>query len=359
MTLRFDHATLAQRVLFGAGEAAENTITAVESLAAARVLLIADAFSAALADRIAASLNVVARIDDVVQHVPVERADTATATATDAAADAVVTIGGGSATGLGKIVALRTGIPLIAVPTTFAGSEATNVWGLTENHRKTTGSDPRVLPRVIVYDAELSAGLSAAQAVASGLNAVAHAVDGFWAPRADPINRALGTEGLRALVSGLRVVAEKPGELAAREEMLYGAYLAAVAFASAGSGMHHKICHVLGGTYNLPHAETHAVVLPYVAAFNLPAAPDAAARIVGVFGTTPADAALLQFRNDLGAPRSLGEIGFREHDIAEAADIALAAVPPSNPRPVSSEDLVDLLRRAWAGDPLPSSKEES
>lgn len=191
----------------------------------------------------------------------------------------VVAIGGGSATGLAKIIARDTGLPVVAVPTTFSGSEATDIWGMTEDERKTTGTDPRVLPRVVVYDATLTQGLPTDLAVHSGLNALAHAVDSLWAPRADPINRAMAGEGMRALVPGLRGLRADTEVVRAHEQVLYGTYLSGVALASAGAGMHHKICHVLGGTFNLPHAPTHAVVLPYVAAYNAEADPDSAARI--------------------------------------------------------------------------------
>ena len=238
------------------------------------------------------------------------------------------------------------------MPTTFAGSEATNVWGQTEGHRKVTGVDDRVLPRAIVYDASLSSSLPGHLAAASGMNALAHAVDGFWAPRADPINRALGTEAVRALVPGLRGLAEDPADLSAREQTLYGAYLAAVAFASAGSGMHHKICHVLGGAYNLSHAEMHAIVLPYVTAFNAPAAPDAAARVSDALGGAPAGLGLYRLRQTLGIPSSLAELGLEEADIPEAARLCAAAIPDSNPRPVSERDVETLIRAAWAGEEI-------
>jgi hypothetical protein len=154
------------------------------------------------------------------------------------------------------------------VPTTYAGSEATNVWGLTGPAGKRTGSDDRVLPETVVYDPDLVASLPPELAAASGLNAVAHCVDALWGPHCDPIDEALAGEGLRALNDGLRA------GIPARIQ--YGCYLAAVAFASAGSGLHHRICHVLGGRFGLPHAATHAIVLPYVVAYNAVAAPDAA-----------------------------------------------------------------------------------
>lgn len=358
MGIAFDHTTLSQRVLFGTGAAADNALEALEALAASRVMLIAGGHADGVADAIASRIHVVARIADIVQHVPIERADAAAELAESAGADAIVSIGGGSATGLAKIVALRTGMPIVAVPTTFAGSEATDVWGLTESDRKRTGSDPRVLPRAVVYDASLSAGLPGEMAVSSGLNAVAHAVDAFWAPRADPINRALGTESIRALVPGLRRLAADADDIDGREQTLYGAYLAAVAFASAGSGMHHKICHTLGGAYGLPHAQMHAVVLPYVAAFNAEDAPGAMERIAGAIGAPEAASGLFALREELGAPASLAAVGLSSSDIPEAARLILPSIPTSNPRPVTVEDLEELLEAAWEGAPITEPRSE-
>ncbi len=352
MGLSFDHRTLGQRVLFGTDAAADNVAAAVGDLGARRVLLIADAASHGVVDRILGRVPVAARIDEVVQHVPVEKGESAVRLAQESDADLVLTVGGGSATGLGKFVARDTALPLVAVPTTFAGSEATDVWGQTEGGRKVTGTDPRVLPRAVVYDASLSRSLPVGLATASGMNALAHAIDGFWAPRADPINRALGTEGIRVLVPGLRRLVADPDDLEAREQTLYGAYLAAVAFASAGSGMHHKICHTLGGAYNLSHAEMHAIVLPYVTAFVAPAAPDAADRVSQALGGAAAGPGLLALRAELGVPAGLRDLGMREDDIVEAAELALPAIPASTPRPVDLDDLTSLLRAAWAGAPL-------
>lgn len=352
MSLTFDHTTLGQRVMFGTGRARAHLTQAVQQLDARRVLLIHDTSITAIADEASAGLSITVRIGEVTQHVPVEAVEEATASAVVAGVDSIVTIGGGSATGLAKAIAVRLRLPIIAVPTTFAGSEATDVWGITESGRKTTGSDPVVLPSVIVYDPSLSSTLPSELALASGLNAVAHAVDGFWAPRADPINRALGAEGLRALVGGLRGILEQPDDFGAREQALYGAYLAAVAFASAGSGLHHKICHALGGTYGLPHAQMHAVLLPYVVAFNESAAPDATERITAVVGGSDAATALAAFAAELGAPPSLGEIGFRKADIPEAAAMILPIAPPTNPRPVTETALESILFAAWGGVPV-------
>jgi maleylacetate reductase len=347
--MRFVHDTLPQRVCFGSGRAAASLGGAVGGLGASRVMLIASSREMPLASEVARDVPVALRYDDVVMHVPVEVARRARAAAAEHSIDALVSVGGGSTTGLAKAVALTTGLPVVAVPTTYAGSEATAVWGLTEGAKKTTGTDPRVLPKVIVYDAELTLSLPVGLSVASGLNALAHCVDSMWAPNADPVNAALAAEGIRALAAGLPRITADPAGLDGRENALYAAYLSAAAFASAGSGLHHKICHVLGGRYNLPHAQTHATVLPYVLAFNGPAAPEAEARIAAAFGTDRALAGLDALRRELDAPRALADYGFKEDLIDEAADAILPSVPASNPRPVTAEDLRVLLRAAWSG----------
>jgi alcohol dehydrogenase class IV len=347
--VRFDHDTLPQRVRFASGAAADSLAAEVESLGASRVMLIAAEGERELAERIAAGLPVAYRHHEVVMHVPVEVAERARAQADRHRVDALVCVGGGSTTGLAKAVALTTGRPIVAVPTTYAGSEATNVWGLTENGRKTTGVDDRVLPRTVVYDASLTLTLPVELSVASGLNALAHCVDSMWAPRADPIDRALAAEGIRALRIGLPLVHDDPTGLAGREQTLYGAYLSAVAFASAGSGLHHKICHVLGGMFDLPHAQTHAVVLPHVLAFNAPSAPHAQQRIAAAFDATTASEGLRRLRVRLAAPRALRDYGMPEGGIAAAATSVLAAAPANNPTPVTLDNITDLLRAAWEG----------
>jgi maleylacetate reductase len=347
--MRFDHDTLAQRVRFASGGAAANLAAEVAELGATRLMVIAAEDERELAERIAAGLPVAHWHHEVAMHVPVEVAARAREQAAAHDVDALVSVGGGSTTGLAKAVALTTGLPVVAVPTTYAGSEATNVWGLTENARKTTGTDPRVLPRTIVYDAALTLTLPVALSVASGLNALAHCVDSMWAPRTDPINQALAAEGIRALHIGLPAVVADPRDLDGREHALYGAHLAAVAFASAGSGLHHKVCHVLGGMFDLPHAQTHAVVLPHVLAFNAPAAPDAEQRIAAAFGASSATAGLAGLRARLDAPRALRDYGMTEAGIGPAAEAVVAAVPPGNPTPVTIPNITALLRAAWEG----------
>ncbi|MGW0082252.1 maleylacetate reductase [Streptomyces sp. NPDC003393] len=347
---RFDHDTLAQRVRFASGAAADNLAAEIAVLGASRVMVIASESGRELAHAVADGLPVVCRHHEVIRHVPVEVAERARAASATYAVDALVSVGGGSTTGLAKAVALASGLPVVAVPTTYAGSEATNVWGLTAGGRKTTGTDDRVLPRTIVYDASLTFSLPVDLSVASGLNALAHCVDSMWAPHADPINCALASEGIRALRTGLPLITEDPSGFQGREHALYGAYLSAAAFASAGSGLHHEICHVLGGMFDLPHAQTHAVVLPHVLAYNAAAAPDAGQRIAAAFDAPSATEGLNRLRTQLDAPRALRDYDMLEEGIDAAAAAVLKAVPAGNPRTVTLQDVTALLRAAWEGE---------
>ncbi|NMF31792.1 maleylacetate reductase [Corynebacterium ammoniagenes] len=350
MALSFDHITLGQRVKFGAGQAAQNLAEEVERLDARRIMMISSKSGVKNAEQIAAHIDVHTWHTDVVMHVPKETADKARQVAADNKIDLLVSVGGGSATGLAKAIALTSAIPLVAIPTTYSGSEATNVWGLTEGKRKSTGVDDKVLPKTVIYDSELMLSLPVEMSVASGLNALAHCVDSLWAPQSDPINAALAGEGIRALNTGLPKIAEDPRDITGRDEALYGAYLSAVAFASAGSGLHHKICHVLGGTFDLPHAQTHATVLPYVLAFNAPKAPDAEARMAAAFGAENALEGLQNLRKQVDAPQKLSDYGFASEGIPEAVEVILEKVPANNPRDVTAANMTALLTAALHGD---------
>jgi len=351
MSLTFEHTTLGQRVLFGAGQVAEHLAAEVARLGAERVMVISSASETSTAEEVTRRIAVTVHHRDVAPHVPVEKANAARSIAIEYGIDVLVSVGGGSTTGLAKAVAMVTGIPIITVPTTYSGSEATNVWGLTEQSRKTTGVDDKVLPTTVIYDANLTLSLPAELSAASGMNALAHCIDAMWGPRADPINRALASEGIRALAAGLPAVNADPRGLPGREQVLYGAYLAGVAFASAGSGLHHKICHVLGGAYDLPHAQTHAIVLPHVLAFNAPGAPDLENRIATAFGSDSAVTGLGALYAELHAPTALRDYGLTLNNIPEAVELILPVIPPSNPRPVTADDLSTLLRAAHDGNP--------
>jgi maleylacetate reductase len=348
-SVAFEHVTLGQRVLFGAGQAPHHLANEVARLAAKRVMVIADDASAHIAAVVACGIDVTVNYNDVAPHVPIGKAEKARTVALDNGIDLLVSIGGGSTTGLAKAIALTTRIPIVAVPTTYAGSEATNVWGITESARKTTGVDDNVLPITVIYDVDLTMSLPLGLSIGSGMNAMAHCIDSMWAPRANPLNTALAAEGIRVLAAGLSSVKSDAHNASGREQLLYGAYLAGVAFASAGSGMHHKICHVLGGAYDLPHAETHAVILPHVLAFNTASAAELDERIAAAFGSKSATSGLDALRMHLDAPAALKDYGFEEKDIPAAAGLILPVLPASNPRPVTKTDLEKLLCAAHAG----------
>lgn len=346
--MRFVHESLAQRVCFGRGEAVDLAVREVSRLGT-RVMLIAAEAEAALAHPFASALPIATVFDDVVMHVPWPVAERAREAAARCSADVIVSVGGGSTTGLAKAVALTNGVPIVSVPTTYAGSEATNVWGVTVHGRKQTGVDPRVLPRAIVYDAELSRGLPVDFSIASGLNALAHCVDSMWAPRANPISRAVALEGIRALRRGLPQIRVDPQDMDGRELMLLAAYLSATAFASAGSGLHHKLCHVLGGSCDLPHAETHAIMLPYVVALNARAGGQVMGDLAAAFGADTAQKGLARLRAELDAPTRLDVYGLRADQVPHVAREVMAVVPDTNPWPVDVADLEMIIEAARVG----------
>jgi maleylacetate reductase len=340
----FAYEQLPQRVVFGVDAARTALAPEIDRLGARRVLVIA---STRDAERIAALLapldgRVAGTFTAVREHVPLPTAEAARAAAKAADADLLLAIGGGSTVGAAKAVAMTARLPILAVPTTYAGSEITPIWGVTENGRKTTGVDPAVLPRVVVYDPALTATLPPDLAAASGFNALAHAVEAMWAPRRNPVSTAVAGEAVERLATGLR-----SGDPA---ELLCGAWLGSSAFAVAGSGLHHKLCHVLGGTFELPHARTHAVVLPHVLAFNAPGAPEAVGRVARALGVDDAVAGLRALADAHGIPRGLRELGLPESAIAEAAALTAPAVPADNPVPVTDASMLALVRAAWSGD---------
>jgi alcohol dehydrogenase class IV len=252
---------------------------------------------------------------------------------------------------LAKAIALETGVPILAIPTTYAGSEMTPIWGITANGRKTTGSDPRVLPRTVVYDPELVLSLPPRVGAASGMNAMAHCVEALYAHDGNPIVSLMAEEGIRALAAALPRLKERAEDPAARADALYGAWLSGTVLAGTSMALHHKLCHVLGGSFDLPHAETHAVVLPYALAFNAPAVPEAVARIARAIGIADvADAAgrLHDIAGASGAPVSLAALGMPEAGIDKAAELAVAD-PYWNPRPFDRAAIRALLDDAWHG----------
>jgi len=281
-------------------------------------------------------------------HTPVSVTEDATALAAKHEIDGVVAVGGGSAIGLAKAIALRTDAVQIVLPTTYSGSEMTDIIGQTSGGVKQTTRDPRVLPDVIVYDVELTSTLPAVISVASGANAMAHAIEGLYAENSNPLIARIAEEGIRALGSALPRLSHSLTDMPARSEALYGAWLCGTVLGATSMALHHKLCHVLGGTFDLPHAETHAVLLPHTIAYNAPAAPAAMARAARALGADNVPVRLFDLVRDGGAPVSLRELGLSGGALERATDLALLN-PYWNPRPLERDGIRALLDDAWHG----------
>ncbi len=337
------------RVIFGVG-ALDRLPDEVARLGAAKALVLCTPEQRVMARDVARRLgeNSVGIYDKATMHVPVEVARAAREHAAALGADVCIAVGGGSTIGLGKAIALEFGTPIIAVPTTYAGSEMTPIWGLTEAGVKKTGNDRRVLPRAVIYDPTLTLSLPPALSGVSGMNAIAHCVEALYAQSANPVISLMAEDGIRALADSLPRVVREPTNLAARTRAQYGAWLAGASLGAVGMAIHHKLCHALGGTLNLPHAETHTVVLPHAVAYNRYAAPDAMARIAAALGADDAAHGLFDLAVAVGAKTSLRDLGMRESDIDRVADLATAN-PYWNPRPVMRDGVRALLRDAFEG----------
>jgi alcohol dehydrogenase class IV len=345
----FTYVSLPSRVVFGAGAVAQLPAE-LEKLGARRALVLSTPGRAASVKAVAASLGArcAGIYDKAVMHVPVEVAEDARRAAKALDADCCVAVGGGSTIGLGKAIAASAGLPVLAVPTTYSGSEMTPIYGLTEGGLKRTQRDARVLPRTVIYDPELTLGLPPATSAASGMNAIAHCVEAMYAQDANPIVSLMAEEGIRALAASLPIVIKEPSNLDARSDALYGAWLAGVSLGAVGMALHHKLCHTLGGTWNLPHAETHAIVLPHAARYNRDAAPEAMARIARALGAKDAPTGLYDLEMKLGLKMKLADLGMKEADLERAAQLATQA-PYPNPAAVEYAQVLQLLRNAFAG----------
>ncbi|MER6069710.1 maleylacetate reductase [Streptomyces sp. NPDC001817] len=345
----FVHRGQITKVVFGSGTRSRIPEEA-DALGCRRVLILCTPGQAGQAAEVHDVLGTAAvgTFTEAAPHTPVEVTQNAVAYARTVGADSVLAIGGGSTIGLGKAIALRTGLPQLALPTTYAGSEMTPILGETEGRRKTTRRLPEVLPKTVVYDVDLTFTFPAAASVVSGINAMAHAVEALYAQDRDPLAFLMAGEALESLIRSLPVVAQRPDDREARADALHGAWLAGTCLGTVGMALHHKVCHVLGGTFGLPHAETHAVVLPHVVAYNAPAAPEAMARIAKTLSAVDAAGGLFDFAGRLGVPRALRDLGMPESGIEQAAEL-IVRDGYWNPRPVERTAVRALLARAWAG----------
>ena len=339
------------RVLFGRGTLSQLAEEAAR-LGMRRALVLSTANQSAQADLARRALGEAASgvFNGARMHTPVEVTEEALALAGRIAADGIVSIGGGSTTGLGKAIVRRAGLPHLAIPTTYAGSEMTSILGETSGGEKRTIRDPKVLPNTVIYDVDLTLGLPVRMSGASGLNAIAHAVEASYARDADPLVGLMAEEAVRALAIGLAGVRRSASDVEAREQALYGAWLCGSCLERTTMSLHHKVCHVLGGTFDLPHAETHAIVLPHALAYNAPAAPETIARLTRSLASEHPAKALFDLNQAFGNPSGLRELGM-PHDELDRVLGLLLQDPYWNPRPLERAGLKVLLADAWAGMP--------
>jgi alcohol dehydrogenase class IV len=342
----FIYTALPTRVVFGAGSV-KQLPAEVERLGAKRVLLLCTPGRAAMLSSAAQGLPVAGVFDKAVMHTPAALVEEARALAKSLKADCCVALGGGSTIGFGKAIALTSGLPIVAVPTTYSGSEMTTIWGVSEGGTKKTGRDPKVLPKAVIYDPELTLDLPPAVSAASGMNAMAHCVEALYAHDGNPIISLMAEEGIRALAAALPKIILNSKDLQSRSDALYGAWLAGCTISTTSVALHHKLCHVLGG-FGLPHAETHSIVLPHAVRYNADAAREAMRKLTAAMGVSDPAAGIYDLEKRLGLPLKLADIGMQEADLERAARIA-AEAPYPNPRKVEFEPVLRLLRDAFEG----------
>jgi alcohol dehydrogenase class IV len=345
----FSYTALPGKVVFGSGTLA-RVADEIRALGCSRALLLSTPQQMGQVEKLRAQLGdlAVGLFSDATMHTPVDVTERAMAMATETRADCVVALGGGSTTGLGKAIAVRTDLPQIVIPTTYAGSEATPILGETKDGLKTTQRNMKILPEVIIYDVDLTLTLPVGMTVTSGMNGIAHAAEGLYAQDANPIITMIAEDGVRAIARSLPAIVADPSDIEARGDALYGAWACGVTLGAVGMSLHHKLCHTLGGTFDLPHAETHTVVLPHAMAYNAPAAPEAMKRLARAIGAPNAPQGLWDMTKDLGGPVALKDLGMPEDGLDKVVELALSN-PYWNPRPLEREPMRAMLQNAWAG----------
>ncbi|MGW1786401.1 maleylacetate reductase and hydroxyquinol 1,2-dioxygenase domain-containing protein [Streptomyces sp. NPDC002143] len=346
----FSYTTHPGRIIFGTGTAGTVRQEA-ERLGCRRVLLVSSPGRHPGVEPVRAALGdlLVASFDGAAVHTPADITAKAMDVLTENRCDGVVAVGGGSATGLSKALAARTGLPQLVIPTTYAGSEVTPVLGETRDGVKTTRSGPEILPETVVYDVELTLGLPVPLSVTSGINALAHAVEALYSPDANPVIDSFALDAVARIAGGLRRVVAAPHDVDARADLLHSAWLAGTCLGAVGMGLHHKLCHTVGAALDLPHAETHTVMLPHAMAYNAAAAPEAMDRIAAALGAADAPAGVFDLIAELGGPTSLRDLGVAEGSLSALAEAAAARAYP-NPAPLSVPGIAALLAAAWRGD---------
>ena len=345
-----EHSTLRNRIVFGV-DTINELPGELARLPGKRALIISTLEQQNQAERVRGLLgdSAAAVFSGAAMHTPVEVTAIAMRIVEERQIDCLVSIGGGSTTGLSKAIAYRTGLPQIVIATTYAGSEMTPILGQTEDGVKTTLTDKKVRPDVVIYDVRLTLTLPPDMSGSSGINAIAHAVEALYAQNKNPATSSMAEEGIAKLAHALPIIVSDPQNIAARTDALAGASLCGQCLASVGMALHHKLCHTLGGSFDLPHAETHTAVLPHAAAYNAAADPESMQQIARALAVESTPTGLYELGHAVNAKMALRELGLQEADLDRAADLA-GQKPYWNPRPIEREAIRDLLQRAWAGD---------
>ncbi|MGR8949908.1 MAG: maleylacetate reductase [Gammaproteobacteria bacterium] len=351
MTTAFGFKALPWNIVFAPG-AIQRLAGELDTLGFSRALVLSTPEQAEHAEMVSNLLQnkAVGQFTKAVMHVPVNTVEQAIAATKDCNADCSVAIGGGSTTGLGKALALKLRLPNIVIPTTYAGSEMTNVWGMTADGAKQTGRDDIVVPNLTLYDPELTLGLPAHISGPSGINAMAQAVVNVTANTPNPIISALALDGIRALASGLPKLMTRPNDIDARSETLYGACLCGGALGLGVTGLHHRICHTLGGAHNTSHADTHAIILAHTVAFNASAVPSATAQVAAALGVADAARGIYDLLHQVSKKTTLADLGIIENDLDRIAQLTVEKEIP-NPKPVTAAAVRQILDDAFFDRP--------
>jgi maleylacetate reductase len=349
MTENFVFQSQAIRVLFGRG-----TLKAVpaelELHKRSRALILCTTSSRPSAERVQSEAP--GRIADIHQLPPTGDARERLARLVDHAkqksADSLLVIGGGSPIGFAKTVAANAGLRSIAVVTTYSGSEMASSWSIGAGKDRMAGDDDTCLPLTAIYDPDLTLSLPPRTSAASGMNAMAHAVETLYGPDINPVVESLAAKAVELLGSSLPRVVDRPDDIAARSDALYGAWLAAAFRAQAG--VEHALAQRVRQNFGLDHSHCHAIFTPYSIAFNAKAAPQAIELISRALLANDAGRALYDLNVRIGLPTGLKGLGMKEADIPKAVDI-VAAGKFVNPRPVSRDDIANLITQAFHGEP--------
>jgi maleylacetate reductase len=364
---QFHYVSYAQEIIFAPGSA-RQVGQAAERRGWRNLMLCANRSmqSNGTIDSIKSSLGerLVAVYDRVQPHVQDIQFHEVLATTREKSVDAVIGLGGGSSLGMAKAVGFESHLPIIAIPTTYAGSEMTSVYGITHTDedppRKVTVSDPGVTPKLVLYDPELTLALPPALTASTGINALAHCMEALYSKTRTPISTAAAVHGVRHIIGALLNCYLDGKDLEARTQMLLGSHLAGFSLASASMGLHHGLCHVLGGTANVPHGIANAIILPHAIRFNADATatqliPAAEAIGVPVNRVNPMVVveALVQkifyLIGKMTLPQRLRDAGVAESDLSRLAQIAFQnRTVQNNPNPITEPAQIEtLLREAW------------